>query len=112
MPENQVNGAGGGEGGTGSTSGGGGDDDAGEAMIISDPVLAFMHSWYQGNNHQEIVKLALSSFTVDQLTEATKLLYDKYPEAGKFISHRDTTGRSASEMFAECSSLLTVKITL
>ena len=71
-----------------------------EKANISDVVLAFIHSWFQGNNHQEIVKLCLASFSVTQLAEATKLLIEKFPESGKFIAHRDTAGRPASEMFS------------
>ena len=53
-----------GPGGGGVGEGGGeGDDNAGALEMISDVVLTFMHSWFQGNNHQEIVKLAMSSFT-------------------------------------------------
>ena len=69
-------------------------------VIITDVVLAFMHSWFQGNNQQEIVKLALSSFTPAQLTEAARNITEKFPETGKFVAHRDTAGRSASEMYA------------
>ena len=71
-----------------------------DKVIISDVVLAFMHSWYQGNNSQEIVRLALSSFNPSQLANATKIIMENFPEHGKFIAHRDTAGRSASEMFA------------
>ena len=35
-----------------------------------------------------------------QLSDATKLLMEKFPGSGKFIAHRDTAGRPASEMFA------------
>ena len=89
-------------GGDGLAGGGGGDSDTshGEAVIISDVVLAFTHSWFQGNNHQEIVKLCLASFSTAQLAEATKLVMEKIPGCGKFIAHRDTAGRPASEMFA------------
>ena len=38
-----------GEGGGGVTGDGGAN--AGETVIISYAVLAFMHSWFQGNNH-------------------------------------------------------------
>ena len=68
--------------------------------VVSDVVLTFMHSWFQGNNQQEIVKLSLSSFTAAQLADATRIIIEKFPESGKFIAHRDTAGRSASEMFA------------
>ena len=71
-----------------------------EKVIIADVVLAFMHSWFQGNNQQEIVRLALCSFTPVQLAEATKLIMEKFPGSGKYIAHRDTIGRTASEMFA------------
>ena len=46
----------------GGGTGDGGDprmDESGEKVTISDVVLAFMHSWFQGNNQQEIVRLAL-----------------------------------------------------
>ena len=79
-----------GGGGGGGGAGGGEDNHAGEPILISDVVLAFMHSWFQGNNHQEIVKLSLASFTTSQLADATKLIMEKFPGSGKFIAHRDT----------------------
>ena len=39
-------GPGAGPGGGGGAEGGGSDDNAGEAVIISDVVLAFIHSWF------------------------------------------------------------------
>ena len=87
-------------GGGGGAEGGGSDDNAGEAVIISDVVLAFIHSWFQGNNQQEIVKLCLASFSTVQLADATKLIMEKFPGSGKFIANRDTFGRPASEIFA------------
>ena len=56
-----------------------GSDDPGgqktvETVKISDVVLLFMHSWFQGNNHQEIVKLCLASFSAPQLADATRPL--------------------------------------
>jgi hypothetical protein len=80
--------------------GGGDPKEPGEKVIITDVVLTFMHSWFQGNNQQEIVKLAMSSFTPVQLAEATKLIMEKFPESGKYVAHRDSPGRSASEIFA------------
>jgi hypothetical protein len=80
--------------------GGGDPKEPGEKVIISDVVLTFMHSWFQGNNQQEIVKLAMSSFSPVQLSEATKLIMEKFPESGKYVAHRDSPGRSASEIFA------------
>ena len=68
--------------------------------MISNVVLTFMHSWFQGNNHQEIIKLSLSSFSNLQLADAAKALYEKFPATGKFVAHRDTAGRSASEMYS------------
>ena len=66
------------------TGGGGSPEDTGrkvicesDKMIISDVVLAFMHSWHQGNNMQEIVRLALSSFNPLQLSNATKVIMEK-----------------------------------
>jgi hypothetical protein len=96
LDEGVGTGPGGGGGASVECEGGG----LGDAVTISDVVLAFMHSWFQGNNQQEIVKLALSSFTTVQLSEATKMIIGKFPESGKFIAHRDTPGRTASEMFA------------
>ena len=84
----------------GDTVGGLGGDQPGEKVTISDVVLAFMHSWFQGNNQQEIIKLAMCSFTVTQLAEATKLIMEKFPETGKYIAHRDMPGKSGSEKFA------------
>ena len=52
------------DGGTSADQGGdkgGGGDNPGETVIVSNVVLAFIHSWYQGNNNQEIVKLCLAS---------------------------------------------------
>ena len=69
-------------------------------VTINNVVLTFMHSWFQGNNQTEIIKLALSSFTPAQLSEATKTITEKLPETGRYIAHRDTAGRSASEMYA------------
>ena len=85
------------EGGDTRPDGGG---DQGEPVTISDVILAFIHSWFQGNNQKEIVKLALPSFTFTQLSEATKVIIEKFPGSGKFIAHRDSPGRTASEMFA------------
>ena len=51
-----------------------------ESVIISDVVLSFMHSWFQGSNQQEIVKLPLCSFSSQQLSGATKQILDKFPE--------------------------------
>ena len=70
-----------------------------EKTNISDVVLAFIHSWFQGNNHQEIVKLCLASFSVTQLAEATKLLIEKFPESGKFIANRDTAVRFSQQIY-------------
>ena len=97
-----LGGGGQGPGGGGSSEEGGGlkEDSTGEKVTISDALLTFMHSWFQGNNQQEIIKLAMSSFTPMQLSAAARLITDKLPEAGKFIAHGDTPGRSASEMFA------------
>ena len=69
-------------------------------VTINNVALTFMHSWFQGNNQTEMIKLALSSFTPAQLSEATKTITEKLPETGRYIAHRDTAGRSASEMYA------------
>ena len=46
------------------------------------------------------MKLCLASFSTVQLADATKLIMEKFPGSGKFIAHRDTFGRPASEIFA------------
>ena len=48
------------------------------------------------------MRLALCSFTPTQLADSTKLIMEKFPESGKYkyVAHRDTPSRSASEMFA------------
>ena len=105
--EKDLLGAGGGDGPGGGGQGPGGEEggglkenSTGGKVTISDALLTFMHSWFQGNNQQEIIKLAMSSFTPVQLSAGARLISEKLPEAGKFIAHRDSPGRSASEMFA------------
>ena len=56
--------------------------------IIWNPVLSFMHAWYMGDDANNIMRNALTSFGSEQLEEATKIMRTNFPGCGTFTKHR------------------------
>lgn len=56
--------------------------------ILRNPVLSFMHAWYMGDDANSIMRNAVTSFSIDQLEAATKLLRSSFPACGTFTKHR------------------------
>ena len=56
--------------------------------ILWNPVLSFMHAWYMGDDANSIMRNAMTSFSNDQLEEATKILRSQFPACGSFTKHR------------------------
>ena len=67
---------------------------------LRDPVLTFMHAWYLGDDSNNIMRNAMTSFTMEQLEEASKLLRTTFPDCGAFKRHR-TSDKFVSDILAD-----------
>ena len=66
-------------------------DDGNEAIkieVLKNPVLTFLHAWYLGDDPNSIMRNAVTSFSIDQLEEATKMLRTRFPLCGAPTKHR------------------------
>ena len=72
-----------------------------ETVVIKNPALAFMHCWSLGNNAKDIVKVAVASFSEEQLREAAMKLFKDVTSAGTFHNRKNTVERTAAEVLAQ-----------
>ena len=77
----------------------GGGNNGDTLEVIRNPVLAFMHAWFMGDDANSIMRNAVSSFTIDQLEEATRILRTRFPICGGYSKHR-TSDKFVNDIMA------------
>ena len=75
------------------------EDDIGIVEILKNPVLTFLHAWYMGDDANNIVRNAVTSFNIEQLEEATRLLRTRFPMCGAVTKHR-TSDKFVNDIMA------------